>query len=161
MAVMIAFNRIGATNAAHHVGMLQKIMRDEWGYKGLVSTDMMNNKYYFNAESIVMAGVTQIADFAQNDNHINEGEGGVDKTWGYISVDAVKNDGALVKQARENLKYQLYTFANSAVLNVSTRKVATWYDNALSIVKIASLVLTVCCGLAYIATTVLKKKKEA
>ena len=161
MAVMIAFNRIGATNAAHHVGMLRKIMRDEWGYKGLVSTDMMNNKYYFNAESIVMAGVTQIADFAQNDNHINEGEGGVDKTWGYISVDAVKNDGALVKQARENLKYQLYTFANSAVLNVSTRKVATWYDNALSIVKIASLVLTVCCGLAYIATTVLKKKKEA
>ena len=160
-AVMIAFNRIGATNAAHHVGMLQKIMRDEWGFTGLVSTDMMNNKYYFNAESIVMAGVTQIADFAQNDNHINEGEGGVDKTWGYISPETVKNDGALVKQARENLKYQLYTFANSAVLNVSTRKVATWYDNAISIVKTVSLVLTICCGLAYIATTVLKKKKEA
>ena len=28
-AVMIAFNRIGATNAAHHVGMLQKILRGE------------------------------------------------------------------------------------------------------------------------------------
>ena len=108
-----------------------------------------------------MAGITQVADFAQNDNHITEGEGGVDKTWAYISVDAVKNDGALVRQARENLKYQLYTFANSAVLNVSTRKVATWYDNAISIVKTVSLVLTICCGLAYIATTVLKKKKEA
>ena len=161
MAVMIAFNRIGATNAAHHVGMLQKILRDEWGYTGLISTDMMNNKYYFNAESMVMAGITQVADFAQNDNHINEGEGGVDKTWAYISVNSVKNDGALVKQARENLKYQLYTFANSAVLNVSTRKVATWYDNAISIIRTVSLILTICCGLAFIATTVLKKKKEA
>ena len=161
LAVMIAFNRIGATNASHHVGMLTKVLRDEWGYTGLISTDMMNNKYYFNAESMVMAGITQVADFAQNDNHINEGEGGVDKTWGYLSVDNVKNDGALVKKARENLKYQLYTFANSAVLNVSTRKVATWYDNAISIIKTASLVLTIVCGLGFVATTVLKKKKEA
>ena len=161
MAVMIAFNRIGATNAAHHVGMLTKVLRDEWGYTGLISTDMMNNKYYFNAESMVMAGITQVADFAQNDNHINEGEGGVDKTWGYLSVDVVKNDSALVKKARENLKYQLYTFANSAVLNVSTRKVATWYDNAISIIRTVSLVLTIVCGLGFVATTVLKKKKEA
>ncbi len=27
MGVMIAFNRIGATNASHHVGMIQKIVR--------------------------------------------------------------------------------------------------------------------------------------
>ena len=53
------------------------------------------------------------------------------------------------------------SYARQPEMIVSTRKVGTWYDNALSIVKIASLVLTVCCGLAYIATTVLKKKKEA
>ena len=39
MGVMIAFNRIGATNASHHVGMIQKIVRGEWGFKGLISTD--------------------------------------------------------------------------------------------------------------------------
>ena len=55
MGVMIAFNRIGATNASHHVGMIQKIVRGEWGFKGLISTDMMNNYLYFNAESMVMA----------------------------------------------------------------------------------------------------------
>ena len=53
------------------------------------------------------------------------------------------------------------TFANSAVLNVSTRKVATWYDNAISIIRTVSLVLTIVCGLGFVATTVLKKKKEA
>ncbi len=162
LAVMIAFNRIGATNAAHHVGMLQKILRDEWGFYGLVSTDMMNNKYYFNPESMVMAGITQVADFGGNDNHINLGEGGVDATWAHISVDTVKNDSALVEQARENLKYQLYTFANSAVLNVSTEKVATWWDNAISTITIVSAVLTAVFGVAWIALTVLpEKKKEA
>lgn len=160
LAVMIAFNRIGATNAAHHAGMLTKVLRDEWGYKGLISTDMMNNKYYFNAESIVMSGVTQIADFAQNDNHINQGENGVDKTWGYISVDSVKNDSALVEKARENLKYQLYAFANSAVLNVRTERVNTWWDNALSIARTATLVLTCLTTLGWVAFTLISKKKE-
>lgn len=160
LAIMIAFNRIGATPAASHVGMIQRVMRDEWNYTGLISTDMMNNMYYFNPESMVMAGITQVADFATEDNHINQGEGGADKTWAYISIDSVKNDADLVNQARENLKYQLYTFANSAVMNVSTQKVATWYDNALSAVKVGSGILTAVCGLAWIALTVLPGKKK-
>ena len=44
-------------------------------------------------------------------------------------------------QARENLKYQLYTFANSAVMNVSTERVQTWWDTAISTVTYASGVL--------------------
>ena len=160
LAVMIAFNRIGATNAAHHAGMLTKMLRDEWGYKGLISTDMMNNKYYFNAESMVMSGITQVADFAQNDNHINQGENGVDKTWAHISVDSVKNDSALVEKARENLKYQLYTFANSAVLNVRTERVNTWWDTAISTVKTVSLVCACLSCAAWLALTLISKKKE-
>lgn len=141
MAVMIAFNRIGATNASHYAGMLQNILRGEWGYTGLISTDMMNNNYYFNPESMIMAGITQVADFATNDNHINMGVGGNDATWAYISEETVANDTALVDQARENLKYQLYTFANSAVMNVSTERVQTWWDTAISTVTYASGVL--------------------
>ena len=160
LAVMIAFNRIGATNAAHHAGMLTTMLRNEWGFKGLVSTDMMNNKYYFNAESMVMSGITQVADFAQNDNHINQGENGVDKTWAHISVDSVKNDSALVEKARENLKYQLYAFANSAVLNVRTERVATWWDNAIAALKTVSLVCLCLTGAAWLALTLIPKKKE-
>ena len=160
LAIMIAFNRIGATPAASHVGMIQKVLRSEWNYTGLISTDMMNNMYYFNPESMVMAGITQVADFATEDNHINQGEGGVDKTWAYLSVDAVKNDAELVDQARENLKYQLYTFANSAVMNVSTQKVATWWDNALSALKIGCAVLAGLFGVLWLAFTLLPDKKK-
>ncbi|MBR3020099.1 MAG: glycoside hydrolase family 3 C-terminal domain-containing protein [Clostridia bacterium] len=160
LGVMIAFNRIGATNAAHHAEMLTTMLRDEWGYEGLISTDMMNNKYYFNAESMVMSGITQVADFAQSDNHINQGENGVDKTWAYLSVDAVKNDSALVEKARENLKYQLYTFANSAVLNVTTERVNTWWDNAVSATKTVTMVLACLSCAAWLALTLIAKKKE-
>ena len=159
MGVMIAFNRIGATNASHHVGMIQKIVRGEWGFKGLISTDMMNNYLYFNAESMVMAGITQVADFAADNSHINFGEGGVDAVWPHISLETVSKDSNLVEQARENLKYQLYIFANSAILNISTQRVNTWWDTALTVTTYASSILAVLFFLAWVVLTLLPEKK--
>lgn len=159
MGVMIAFNRIGATNASHHVGMIQKIVRGEWGFKGLISTDMMNNSLYFNAESMVMAGITQVADFAADNSHINLGEGGVDAVWPHISLETVSKDSNLVEQARENLKYQLYIFANSAILNISTQRVNTWWDTALTVTTYASSILAVLFFLAWVVLTLLPEKK--
>lgn len=159
MGVMIAFNRIGATNASHHVGMIQKIVRSEWGFKGLISTDMMNNYLYFNAESMVMAGITQVADFAADNSHINLGEGGVDAVWPHISLETVSKDSNLVEQARENLKYQLYIFANSAILNISTQRVNTWWDTALTVTTYASSILAVLFFLAWVVLTLLPEKK--
>lgn len=159
VGVMIAFNRIGATNASHHVGMIQKIVRGEWGFKGLISTDMMNNYLYFNAESMVMAGITQVADFAADNSHINLGEGGVDAVWPHISLETVSKDSNLVEQARENLKYQLYIFANSAILNISTQRVNTWWDTALTVTTYASSILAVLFFLAWVVLTLLPEKK--
>ena len=175
MGVMIAFNRIGATNASHHVGMIQKIVRGEWGFKGLISTDFYfitkngkngqgqmgekDNYLYFNAESMVMAGITQVADFAADNSHINLGEGGVDAVWPHISLETVSKDSNLVEQARENLKYQLYIFANSAILNISTQRVNTWWDTALTVTTYASSILAVLFFLAWVVLTLLPEKK--
>ncbi len=149
LAVMVAFNRIGAVNASHHVGMLKTILRDEWGFTGIVSTDMMNNKYYFNPEACVMATVTQIADFVTNDNTISA-TNGRDSTWEYLSVAAVKNDEAFVNQARQNLKYQLYTFANSAVVNISTVPVVPWWEGVIRGAIITGAIVTGLAGAAWL-----------
>lgn len=159
LAVMIAFNRIGSTNACHSVGMLKNIVRGEWGFTGIVSTDMATNPYYFIAEAMVMSTVTQVADFAQNDASISANNG-VDKTWGYISVDAVKNDKDFVEQARQDLKYQLFTFANSYVFNVKTTYVMPSWEVALNAIKIASIVLTCLCGVAAVALPFIPSKKK-
>ncbi len=160
LAVMIAFNRLGPTNASAYAPLITDILRKEWAFTGVISTDMMNNMYYFTPEGSIMAGVTQIADFATNDNHISLGEGGVDGTWSYLSVDAVKNDAVLVEKARENLKYQLYTFANSAIMNVSTIKVNVWWDNVLNGIKSVSTILLVLGMLGFVAFSLIPEGKK-
>ena len=95
-----------------------------------------------------------------DDNHITLGEGGVDATWAYISPKTVANDSALVEQARQNLKYQLYTFANSAIMNVSTERVDTWWDVALRNAQYISGALCAVTAAAWVVLTVLPDKKK-
>ena len=160
LAVMIAFNRVGSTNAAHSVGMIKNIVRGEWGFNGVISTDMATNPYYFIAEAMVMSSITQVADFAQNDSTISGGQGGVDKTWPYISVATVKNDADLVEQGRQDLKYQLFTFANSYIFNVKTTFVMPSWEVALNAIKITAIVLTAICGAAALALPFIPFKKK-
>lgn len=161
LGLMVAFNRLGAINASHHVGFLQDIVRHEWNFQGLISTDMMNNKYYFNPESAIMASVTQMADFAGNNSNINLGKDKVhDATWGYLSIDATKNDPALVDAAREAMKYQLYAFANSAVLNISTERVVPYWETAIKAIEYTTLGLGCVTLGGYFGVAVLSFKKK-
>ena len=161
LAVMVAFNRIGATNASHHVGMLKHILREEWGFTGVISTDLANNARYFNAESMIMATVTQRAEFGGDNSYISKtnDHSEFDGTYTYISVDTVKNDATLVEQARENLKYQLYTFANSAVLNIRTVAVVPWWEALLIAAIVIFSVLAAASAVLWIVTTLLPKKE--
>ena len=158
-AVMIAFNRIGATNASHSTGMLQDILRGEWGFTGIISTDLAG-KPYFDAAGCIMAGITQVAEFGGNNSYINkDGEEEVgDSSWSYLTIAAAKKDQKLVDAARENLKNQLFTFANSAVLNVNTKFVTPWWDATISAVKVTSIVLTAIAAAAYVALSVVAKE---
>ena len=129
------------------------------GHNGKGIQGEKDNYLYFNAESMVMAGITQVADFAADNSHINLGEGGVDAVWPHISLETVSKDSNLVEQARENLKYQLYIFANSAMLNISTQRVNTWWDTALTVTTYASSILAVLFFLAWVVLTLLPEKK--
>ncbi|MCD8295344.1 MAG: glycoside hydrolase family 3 C-terminal domain-containing protein [Clostridia bacterium] len=162
LAVMVAFNRIGPMNACHSQGMLKQIMRGEWGYKGLISTDMMNDCYYFNPESIVMATVTQVADFSTNDSYISatNSYNMSDASWSYLTINKVKVDNNLVTQAREDMKYQLYAFANSAVRGVETESVTPWWEAALIAVIAVSATLFAVGAVALVTCTVFKKIKK-
>lgn len=159
LAVMVAFNRIGATNASHSVAMLKTVLREEWGFKYLISTDMMNNAYYFYPEPMIMATVTQVADFAR-DNSTISGSDGHDATWAWISPESVANDSELVEQARENLKYQLYAFANTGLINIKTVPVTPYWETAIQAAIGVSAALTVIAGIGWAVLVVLGQKKK-
>ncbi|MFA6624179.1 MAG: glycoside hydrolase family 3 N-terminal domain-containing protein [Bacilli bacterium] len=161
LGLMIAFNRLGAVNASHHTGMINTIIRSEWNFKGLISTDMMSNKYYFNPEASIMATITQMADFAGNDSNLHGSKDGTtDKTWTYITPAVASTDQTLVDAARLCMKYQLYAFANSAILNISTVAVTPWWDTAIRVVEYGSIALGVGALVGYGAVYFTGKKKK-
>lgn len=160
LGIMVAFNRIGAINASHHVGMLKGIVRGEWGFDGLISTDMMNNAYYFNPEGCIMATVTQMADFMGDNSTISGGTGGVDATWGYLSLPVVKNDSTLASAARDCMKYQLFAFARSAVRNLTTVPVTPWWEALLITAIVVSSVLSAGAVAVYVLTVVKSSRED-
>lgn len=162
LGLMVAFNRIGAINASHHVGMIKNMWRGEWGFNGLISTDMMNNAYYFNAEGCIMATITQIADFASGDSYINNkgDKTAGDKTWTYVTIEKVEKDATLVNQARENLKYQLYAFANSAIVNIATIKVQPWWETMLNTLTVVTGAISAAAALVFVGTLLINASEE-
>ncbi|HFH9838301.1 TPA: glycoside hydrolase family 3 C-terminal domain-containing protein [Streptococcus suis] len=125
LAVMASFSRIGATPVNGSVAVLTNILRNEWGFEGLISTDMNNNPGYFRPEMAINAGVSMIADFSANET-MKE----VTETWPYFTTSLIEQDEEFVAKARENMKYQLYAFANSAAQNVQTIRVTPWWETA-------------------------------
>ena len=60
LAIMSSFNRIGATWAGASHALLTDLLREEWGFQGMVITDMFvgsrNNEWWMNGEQGIRAG---------------------------------------------------------------------------------------------------------
>jgi beta-glucosidase len=152
---MTSFSRIGATPVNGHVGMMINILREEWGFNGLVTTDMMNNAAYFRPEMCIYTGITQIADFSRNETMED-----VVKTWNYFTEDVIAKDQDLVNMVRRNMKYQLYAFSQSAIVNVKTTAVTPWWESALNTSIYVCAGLSILCLVMYVLPLVNKKKEE-
>ncbi|SCP96999.1 glycoside hydrolase family 3 protein [Anaerobium acetethylicum] len=155
IGAMTSFSRIGATPVNGSVGVLKNILREEWGFKGLLSTDMVNNSGYFRPEMCIYAGVTMMADFGTDETMKQVAE-----SWPYMTMDLVSQDEELVNYARENMKYQLYAFAHSAAQNVATEHVTPWWEKALYTTLYGSAALSVVCLGFYVVCRVKGKKEE-
>lgn len=154
LGVMTSFSRIGATPVNGSTALLKNILRGEWGFKGLISTDMVNNTGYFRPEMCIYAGVSMMADFSTDETMAQ-----VTESWSYMTTDLILKDEQLVAYARENMKYQLYAFAHSAAQNVATEKVTPWWEAALDISIYASIILSASC-LALYAVFLARGRKE-
>lgn len=56
MAVMSSFNYIGTVYAGGSASLLQKVLRDEWGFRGFVETDYFGGYGYQNADQLIRNG---------------------------------------------------------------------------------------------------------
>ena len=138
LGLMTSFNRAGATQVNGHDGLMNGILRKEWGFKGLISTDMASNKGLYRAELCILGGASMVADFETGETFEK-----VTADWAYMTEDLIKHDATLLSMARRNMKYQFYAFANSAASNVKTERVIPAWEGVLIGGSIATGIIAV------------------
>ena len=148
LGVMTTFNRIGLTAGNAHYGLLINILRDEWGFKGLMSEDFIRDANYSVLKEAVLSGVTMTCNTGDNTM------AAVSAKWPYWTVENVSQDETMMRALKQTMLYQNYALANSNAIdglsvNSYVAKVNTWYDNALTAAQAAFGALTALFVLLY------------
>lgn len=113
-AIMTSFNRIGCRWAGAHKGLLTNVLRNEWGFRGVVLTDaVMANRNRMDVSIGVEAG---------NDAWLSSGDWLVP-----LIQEWAQKDSKLLENLRTSCHNFLFAYVNSTALNgiASTDKVIT------------------------------------
>ena len=151
--LMTAFNRAGTSYAGAYRNLLVNILRNEWGYKGWIVTDMINGADYMNWRDVTAGG-----------------GGGTLTTSAYdtsnIGVMAnaksdIQKDLYFQEQMAKNIKYFLYQEVQSNAMNGTSSTteiipVRTWVDNAV----LAAIIVTAALTVLFLILAVLKAMKD-
>ena len=158
LGVMTAYNRVGIMQDNAHTGLMKNILRNEWGFQGLISEDFIQNANYVVLKEAVLNGVTMSCNTGDNTMVA------VSEKYPYWTVEAVSQDTTMMTALKQAMKYQNYALANSNAMDgmaSSTRLVSvrTWYDNALVAVQVVFAALTVLAAAMYVLNDRKSKKQ--
>ena len=158
LGLMTAYNRVGITQDNAHTGLMKNILRNEWGFQGLISEDFIQNANYVVLKEAVLNGVTMSCNTGDNTM------AAVSEKYPYWTVEAVSQDTTMMTALKQAMKYQNYALANSNAMdgmasNTKLVSVRTWYDNALTAVQIVFAALTVLAAAMYVLDERKSKKQ--
>lgn len=114
--VMTSYNRIGATASSANKGVMVDIMRNEWGFKGYNVTDFTGVSLKAAPKESILYGTTAFCGFGSATGTVAE----------YWKGEVLEKDADMSAAIKQNIKYILYSLANSNALNginSSSRKV--------------------------------------
>lgn len=144
-AVMTAFNYIGTTWCGANDSLLNKVLREEWGFRGMALTDYFGRTYFMNADQAIRNGNdAMLVAYDTETNHVKDQESAT-------SVQAMR-------QASKNI---LYTVVNSrayAEENLQTGPLP--WGKAAYCIDGALIILLAAVEVFYIRKGYLKRKKE-
>jgi beta-glucosidase len=173
LAVMTGFNRVGPVYDGAHTGLMQNILRQEFGFKGYAVSDYLAAEMTF--KEAVLAGTTNF----DGAGYTNRFAGGAyywtvkDENGNpvpYVTDDSnmFAKDANMQKAIRQAMHYSLYTLSQSNMMNgynatTHTEERMTWW-RATAIGLIAGTATGLGVSVIFYAVTQLKpvlaKKKE-
>ena len=144
-AVMTSFNRIGATWAGGHYGLITEVLREEWGFNGFVLTDYEvgsgKGSYMDTLQSLAAGGDGKLKTV------------GMDALFGFD----ISEHPAYQGYGRDAAHHILYTVVNSAGMNGFVHGVE--YVNGFAYYKIILIVWDVLAVPAMVWMGVILSKK--
>ena len=149
--IMSSFNRIGATWSGKHAGLLTEVLRNEWGFVGVVQTDAYVGTHMHRAlaESVVAGN-----DFTM---------GGSNPP----ALDAYRDNTTVAHALRDCAHRILYTQLHSNAMNGLTMDYkivyhTPWWQTALEMGKTISGILAIAFGslflLSCVITLIIRRK---
>lgn len=153
--VMTSYNRIGATASSANAGVMVDIMRNEWGFKGYNVTDFTGVSLKAAPKESILCGTTAFCGFGSASGSVAE----------YWKEEVLSKDAAMSQAIKTNIKYILYSLANSNALNginSSSRKVelmTSWRATYISLLTIFSAT-TLAAIASYITFAIKEGKRE-
>ena len=141
LGVMTTFNRIGVHAGNAHYGLLKNILREEWGFKGLMSQDFITDPGFSVLKESVNSGVTMTTNTGDNTMKA------VTEKWSYWNVDNVSKDEVMLQSLKNAMTWQNYALANSNAMDGLSSSsyivnVKTWYDNMITAMQAIFAILT-------------------
>lgn len=100
LAVMSSFNWIGTKPSCSNEYLLQNVLRDEWGFVGMVETDYNGSYGYMISDHAVRTGNDLMLGFGQAATNV-------------LPYNGAEQSATLVKAMRQACKNILYTVGNS------------------------------------------------
>ncbi len=113
VGLMTAFNRLGCTHVSASEGLMEGILRGEWGYDGYVITDSLKSAQYFLPSECLTATTDMML-----------GGSNSGATWNY-TAETIAENPELEEAIREAYHRYLYTVINSNAMNGITLETST------------------------------------
>ena len=122
-AVMSSYNYIGTTYAGAHPSLQQTVLRDEWGFRGMVLSDYFAGFGYQNADQMTRNGTDAMLATIQGTNYTTDDSA--------TAVIAMRNSAHNI----------LYTAVNSRVYENGTPEtpLPIWQTIAYAVIAVAAV----------------------
>lgn len=159
LAMMTAYNRVGIYSDNSHYGLLQNILRKEWGFMGLMSEDFIQDPTYVTLKEAVHCGVTMTCNTGENSL------AAVSEKWSYWTEENVGKDAVLLQDLKQAMIWQNYALANSNAMDglassSTLIRVNTWYDNLITGLQVTFALLTILNVVMYVRAGKRKEEQE-
>ncbi len=153
LGVMTSYNRIGAVASSANYAVQYTIMREEWGFNGYNVTDFTGVALKAAPKESILAGTVAFCGFSTS----------VD----YWKPESLNKDKAMTKAIHQNIKYILYSLANSNALNgvnasyraYKVKKSTWWRTSYISAISITAALTGIFLVTTVIFTFVKKEEK--